>query len=439
MSRLPTFKGGIHLPEYKELTEREKIKKLPLPPRVVIPLNQNVGSPPRPVVEVGRPVKAGEVIAEPEGPVSSTLHASVSGVVTALDLFPYPAGPDSLAIEIETDQNDSSPELIPSISDPSRLSPDEIRRKVLEAGVVGLGGAGFPAQVKLDPPEGSRIEYAVINGVECEPFLTVDNRLMLEETGKLLAGLRIIMRATGAREGIIAIEANKMDAFYKVQAVVHKEKDIRVRLLKVKYPQGAEKQLIYSLFHREVPAGGLPSSVGCVVQNVGTAIAIAEAVLSGRPLIDRVVTVTGPEIKDPGNFRVRIGTPFQYLLEAAGGLPDGEIKIISGGPMMGIAQATLNAPVIKGTSGLLVMRPVSRERNLPCIRCGECLRVCPIGLIPSDLGTMADKERWDDFEGLGAENCIECGCCAYVCAAGRDLVQLIKLGKAALASRKVQK
>ncbi len=435
MVRLPTFKGGIHLPEHKEQTEQKKIKELPLPPRVVIPLNQNAGTPSRPVVKAGRKVEEGEVIAEPGGPISSTLHASVSGTVIALDVFPSPTGP-SAAIEIETDLHDSSRRRMTPLRDFSRLSPDDIRNRVAAAGVVGLGGAGFPTQVKLSPPAETEIEYAVINGAECEPFLTVDYRLMVEEGTKVIDGLRLIMRATGAREGVIAIEANKMDAFYKLQAAVHKEKNITTRLLKVKYPQGAEKQLIYSLFHREVPAGGLPSAVGCVVQNVGTAVAIAEAVAEGKPLIDRVVTVSGPGVKKPGNFRVRIGTPFRYLLEAAGGLPDGDLRVISGGPMMGIAQASMETPVIKGTSGLLVMRAVSRERNMPCIRCGDCLRSCPMGLIPSDLGTMVEKEQWDDFEKLGGKNCIECGCCAYVCSAGRDLVQLIKLGKEALKSKK---
>ncbi|MFH1038129.1 MAG: electron transport complex subunit RsxC [PVC group bacterium] len=435
MTTFPTFKGGIHIPGYKELTEGKKIRELLLPPRVVIPLNQNAGTPPRPVVEDGRKVEEGEVIAEPSGPVSSTLHASVSGTVTVLDAFPSPAGPDAPAIEIETDPAVSSRRRMPPLRDISRLSPDDIRKRVAEAGIVGLGGAGFPTQVKLSPPAGTEIEYAVINGAECEPFLTVDYRLMLEEGGKMLDGLCLIMRAVGAREGVIALEANKMDAFYKLQAAVHKEKNIRIRLLRVKYPQGAEKQLIYSLFRREVPAGGLPSAVGCVVQNVGTAVAIAEAVFAGKPLIDRVVTVTGSEVKKPGNFRVRIGTPFQYLLEAAGGIPGGELRVLSGGPMMGIAQASLATPVIKGTSGLLVMRAISRERNLPCIRCGDCLRSCPMGLIPSDLGTLVEKERWRDFEKLGGNNCIECGCCAYVCSAGRDLVQLIKLGKEALKNK----
>lgn len=439
MSRFPTFKRGIHIPDYKEQTRDKKIKDIPLPSRVIIPLNQNIGVPPRPVVKVGQMVKVGDIIAEPAAFVSSTLHASVTGTVKAIELFPYPAGPDSLAIEIETELDKSLIEYPPVSGDPFSLDPEEIRRRVAQAGIVGLGGAGFPTAVKLTPPEGTVIQSAIINGTECEPFLTVDHRLMLEEGKKIINGLRFIMLATGAKEGVIALEANKQDAFYKLQAAIHTEADIRVQLLKVKYPQGAEKQLIYSLFKRRVPVDGLPSAVGCVVQNVGTAVAIAEAVMQNKPLIERVVTVTGPTIKKPGNFRVRIGTPFSHLLEMTGKLPDSDLQMISGGPMMGIAQADLSAPVIKGTSGLLVMPADGHIRNLPCIRCGECLRACPMGLIPSELGTLAENNRWEEFEKYNALSCIECGCCAYVCSAGRDLVQLIKLGKAALKKKNDKK
>jgi electron transport complex protein RnfC len=295
-----------------------------------------------------------------------------------------------------------------------------------------MGGAAFPTQVKLSPPEGTRIEYAVINAAECEPFLTVDQRLLLEETRKVISGLRLVMKATGAREGVIAVEANKTDAFSKLTGLLGKSDDLRAELLKVKYPQGGEKQMIYSLFRRRVPAGGLPAAVGCVVQNVHTAVAIAEAVEEGKPMIERVVTVTGPGLKNPGNFMVRLGTPFSVLIEAAGGLPPGPAQVISGGPMMGIAQSTLEAPVIKGTSGILILPEVPRARNQPCVRCGECVLVCPMGLLPSELGRAVEKGRLDLFRSGGGANCIECGSCAYVCQAGRDLVQLIQLGKAAL-------
>lgn len=432
MLRFLTFKGGVRLPEHKEPTEGKKIRDLPPPERVVIPLAQNAGGPPRPVVEKGQAVEEGEVIAVPSGPISSTLHASASGKVTAVDLFPVAAGPPALAVEIETDPGGSSRRLLPLLSEPS---PEEIRSRALEAGVVGLGGAGFPTQIKLFPPENVGIEYAIINAAECEPFLTVDYRMMLEEGPKVIEGLKLVMTAVGAGEGIIAIEANKMEAFYKIQALAHKEKNIRVELLKVKYPQGGEKQLIAALLGREVPSGGLPSAVGCVVQNVSTAAALTEAVREGKPLIKRVVTVSGPALKKPGNFRVRIGAPFSFLVEAAGGLPEGDFKVICGGPMMGVAQAGLDVPVVKGTSGILVVPAIHRERNLPCLRCGDCLRSCPMGLVPSDLGTLVEQERWAEFAARGGRDCIECGCCAYSCSAGRDLVQLIKLGKAALKMR----
>ncbi len=429
-----TFRGGVRLSEQKEPTEGKKIRDLPPPPRVVIPLAQNAGAPPRPVVEKGQAVEEGEVIAIPSGPVSSTLHASVTGKVIAIEEFPVSAGPPAPAVEIETDPGASSRRLLPPLAVPT---PEEIRSRALEAGVVGLGGAGFPTQVKLSPPAGTEIDCAIINAAECEPFLTVDYRVMLEEGPKVLDGLKLVMAAVGAEEGIIAIEANKMDAFYKLQSLVHREKNIRVELLQVKYPQGGEKQLIAALLGREVPSGGLPSAVGCVVQNVSTAAALSAAVREGKPLIERVVTVSGPDLKKPGNFRVRIGTPISILVEAAGGLPEGELKVVSGGPMMGVALAGLDEPVVKGTSGILVLPAVHRPRNLPCLRCGDCLRTCPMGLVPSDLGTLVERERWAEFKERGGLDCIECGCCAYSCSAGRDLVQLIKLGKAAVKKLKV--
>jgi len=432
MVRLPTFKRGIHPPEYKDATRNLPIVNLPPPERLILPLKENAGAPPRPIVEKGDEVVKGQLIAEPAAAISAALHAPASGKIKSLEKFPHPSGSPATAFEIITDPESSIRKYLPSLTDPLSLSAAEIRERVAAAGIVGLGGAGFPARVKLEPPPGTAIDLVILNGAECEPFLTVDYRIMLEETEKVLLGVEIIMRALGVSRGVVAIEANKEEAYRKFEKFLSGREDIRPRLLEVKYPQGAEKQLIQALVGREVPPGGLPSAVGCSVHNVQTAAAIAEAFIEGKPLIDRVVTVAGPGVKEPGNFRVPIGTLFSDLLAAAGGKEEGEVKIIAGGPMMGIAQATAEVPVIKGTSGILVFPPSSRQRNLPCIRCGECLRVCPMGLVPCELGRMADKDDREGFERLRGSDCMECGCCAYVCPAGRDLVQSIQLGKAAV-------
>lgn len=425
-----SFQGGIRIDDFKRFTERKPIETLPPPPKAYLPLKQNAGSPSRPVVEIGAEVFAGEVIAAPSGAVSSTLHASVPGKVSAIADHPHPSGADSPAIVIETAAAGNGLSGMEPMADWEGAAPEEIRARVLEAGIVGMGGAGFPAQVKLEPPPGKKIETAVINAAECEPFLTVDHRLLLEETEKVVAGLKIIMRAAGAARGVVAVESNKADALDRLERALEKEDNIFAVLLTVKYPQGAEKQLLKTVADREVPSGGLPADVGCLVHNVHTAIAIADAVLHGRPLIERVVTVSGFGLDRPGNFRVRLGTPFSRLLEAAGGPPDGELRLIAGGPMTGVAQRDLGTPVIKSTTGLVVLPPLPRVRNLPCLRCGKCLTVCPMGLVPCDLARAAEKGRREDFAGLSGADCMECGCCAYVCPAARDLVQFIQLGKA---------
>lgn len=436
MTRALTFPGGVRVPEHKELTEGRKIERLWPPPRLFVPLRQNAGVPPDPVVESGRKVRAGEVIARPAGPVSAFLHAPVTGTVKGIEKHSHPAGSGSPAIEIETDPEQPPPLLLAPIDRPEDAAPETIRGRVREAGIVGMGGAGFPTHIKLTPPAGSKIDCAIINGAECEPFLTVDHRLLLEETEAVIRGLKIVMRAVGAEKGIIAVEANKRDAFEKIRSALLGASNIRAELLQVKYPQGGERQIIYSLLRRTVPAGGLPSAVGCVVQNVHTACAIVEACVEGKPLIERVVTVSGWGVKKPGNFRVPIGTPFAHLLAAAGGLPEGRVSLISGGAMMGVAQFSLDTPVIKGTSGLLVFPPLSPRRNLPCIRCGRCLEACSLHLLPCLLARWAEKGDAAAFaEGSGSQ-CIECGCCAYVCPAQRDLVQFIQLGKAAAAKDK---
>ncbi len=436
MIRTLTFPGGVKVPEHKELTEGKAIETLPPPPRLFVPLRQGAGRPPEPVVAAGQKVRAGEVIARPSGPVSAFLHAPLAGTVRGIAKHPHPSGPESPAVEIEVDPEQPPPLLLPPLKRPEAASPDEIRSRVKEAGIVGMGGAGFPTHVKLTPPPGAPIDCAIINAAECEPFLTVDHRLLLEETEAVIRGLRIAMRAVGAERGIIAVEANKRDAFDKIHSALAGDPKLRAELLDVKYPQGGEKQIIYALLRRKVPAGGLPSAVGCVVQNVHTACAIAQACVRGRPLIDRVVTVSGPGATKPGNFRVSIGTPFAHLLAASGGLPGGRISLVSGGAMMGVAQFSLETPVIKGTSGLLVFPPLSPRRNLPCIRCGRCLEACSLRLVPCQLARRAEKGDVAGFREGSGDLCIECGCCSYVCPAQRDLVQFIQLGKAAAAKSK---
>ena len=427
-----TFRGGIKIEEYKGFTEHKPIETLAPPSKLYISLKQNAGSLPRPVVEIGQEVTTGELIAAPSGAVSSTLHASVSGKVIAIASHPHPSGPDAPAIVIQT--SPSAEQRIVNLEplpDWESIDPELIRTRVLEAGIVGMGGAGFPTQVKLEPPPGKKIETAVINGAECEPFLTVDHRLLLEETEKVVTGLKIIMKTVGAERGIVAVEANKFDAFRKLESLLEKQKNIFPVLLKVKYPQGAEKQLLKAVTGREVPSGGLPSAVGCVVQNVHTAAAIADAVLEGKPLIERVVTVTGPELPNPGNFRVRIGTPFASVIEHAGGIVPGKrpVKVIMGGPLMGIAQYTLEVPIIKSTSGILVLDDSMPRKSLPCVKCGACVEVCPMNLMPCRISELSER---DDFAGCDAyrvRDCMECGACAYNCMSGRPIVHLIKYAK----------
>lgn len=428
--RKRSFKGGLRLEDHKTATAGRPIETLPPPDRVYLSLKQNAGSPPRPKVGEGAEVIAGEAVAVPSGAVSSTLHASVSGRVIAIEDHPHPSGPPSKAIVIDADPSGGDFAGLEPMPDWERSDPEKLRDRVLEAGIVGLGGGGFPSHVKLQPPPEKPIETVVINGAECEPFLTVDHRLLLESPARIIEGLRIIMKAAGARNGVLAVEENKLEAAGIVERMLDGDGDVSVVTLKVKYPQGAEKQILKAAVGREVPPSGLPADVGCVVYNVHTALAIAEAVVRGRPLIERVVTVSGFGLSNPGNFRVRIGTPFHHLLEAAGGLPEGNLRLISGGPMMGVAQHDLDAPVQKSTSGLLVLPPLRRVRNLPCLRCGKCLIVCPMGLVPCDAGRAAEKEDRELFSELKGSECMECGCCAYVCPAARDLVQFIQLGKA---------
>jgi len=431
-----TFRGGVHPPEVK-VTAEVAITTIDLPERVIIPLSQHTGAPSVPLVKVGDEVRVGTKIGEADGFISVPVHASISGKVVSISDHPHPLGKPMPAIEIEGDGKDEWIDLS-GWKDLIDASPEEIRKAVREAGIVGLGGAAFPTHVKLSPPEGKSIDTVILNGAECEPYLTADHRLMLEHADEIVEGLKVIMRVLGASRGYIGIERNKPDAIEKMSEKVRGEASIEVFDLKVKYPQGAEKQLIKAITGREVPCGGLPMDVGCLVQNVGTAFAIYEALKSGKPLVERVLTVSGSAARGKGNFLVRIGTTFAHVIDQAGGMADGCAKIIMGGPMMGIAQHTTQVPVVKGTSGIVLLsdEEVYRGEPGPCLRCGKCVDHCPMRLVPNEIARLVEKGRIDDAQSYGLLDCMECGVCAYVCPSKINHVHLIKVGKAEVIARR---
>lgn len=433
MGLLKTFvMGGIHPPENK-LTADKPIRSLPVPAQVVVPMGQNLGAPSKPVVKRGDKVKTGQLIAETGGFISSNVHSPVSGTIFKIDNVVDISGyrRPAFIIKVEGDEwmedIDRSETLVTEVD----LSPEEIIAKVKNAGVVGMGGATFPTHVKLMVPPGKKADYLIINGVECEPYLTADHRLMLEKGPEIIMGTKILMKALKVDKAIIGIENNKPDAINLMTELTAKESGISVQSLKVKYPQGGEKQLINAVTNREVPSGKLPVEVGCVVQNVGTAFAVYEAVTKNKPLIERVVTVTGKALKAPSNLKVRIGTPVENLVAAAGGLPEETGKIIGGGPMMGKALATLDVPVVKGTSGILLLHEEASHRagEKPCIRCAKCTQVCPMGLEPFLLSRLVRVGRFETAEQEKVMDCIECGSCQYTCPANIPLLDYLRLGK----------
>jgi len=430
--------GGIHPPEEKYYTEKKGIENLPLPKRVIIPLQQHIGAPCEAVVKVKETVSVGQLLGGAKGFVSAPVHASISGTVTAIAPMPHSMGREVPSVVIESDGEDRTFEGLSENDDFLSLSPEELKAKIQEAGIVGMGGATFPTHVKLSPPVEKPIDTVIVNGVECEPFLTADHRLMLEAPEEILGGLQILMRVLGVSRGVIGIERNKPDAIERMTQAAAPLPGIEVKALKVKYPQGAEKQLIKSILNREVPSGALPMEVGGVVRNVGTASAIYRAVHDGMPLIERVTTVTGPGINEPKNLRVRIGTPFSELIDYCGGFKGKRGKVISGGPMMGMTQYSLEVPVIKGTSGILVFRDedLRLTDSHPCIRCGKCVEACPMQINPSLLGVYVEAGVMDELEGNRILDCIECGSCAFICPAARPLVHLIRFGKAEVMARK---
>jgi len=433
MGLLKTFKiGGVH-PAENKLSAQVPIEVLPIPKKVFVPLGQNLGAPSKALVKKGDEVKTGQLIATAGGFIGSNIHSPVSGKVFKIDVVLDSSGFRRPAVIINVDGDewmeeiDRSSDIVREIN----ATSEEIINKVKDAGIVGMGGATFPTQVKLTPPPGKTAEFLIINGVECEPYLTADHRVMLERGEELLIGTHILMRALKVTKGFIGIENNKPDAIAHLSGLAKDYKGIEIVPLKVKYPQGGEKQLIKAVVNREVPSGKLPIEVGCVVQNVGTTLAVYEAVQKNKPLFERVVTVTGKGVSKPSNFLVRIGTPIGELIEAAGGIPDDTGKVIGGGPMMGKALLSVDAPVVKGTSGILLMRKAEAHRKpeQSCIRCSKCTYVCPMGLEPyllsrvSKLGNfeMAEKERIMD--------CIECGSCQYTCPAAIPLLDYLRLGK----------
>jgi electron transport complex protein RnfC len=432
MVKAETFERGVHPRESKELTANKPIERAHLPKRVITPLSQHIGAPAKAEVNIGDEVKRYQLIGSPPGFVSAPVHASISGKVIAISDFLHPSGRMIPSIVIESDGKD---EALPLEDNPEylNLAPDEIKGLIRDAGIVGLGGAAFPSSVKLSPPKEKPIDTVILNGAECEPYLTADHRLMVEHPEEIVNGLKVIMRALGVSKGFIGIEGNKPDAIKAMKDATLGEGSINVRELTVKYPQGAEKMLIKAITDREVPPkGGLPMDVGVVVHNVGTALAIYEAVRYKKPLIERVVTVTGRGVREPKNLMVRIGMMLSELLEDCGGLVDGAVKIIVGGPMMGFAQWSLDVPVVKGTSGVLVQTEEEffpSEEYFACIRCGRCIDVCPMGLNPSMLSILSEKGHYEEAKEYNLFDCFECGSCAFICPSKRPIVQFIRLAK----------
>ncbi len=436
-----TFRGGVHPPEAKGLTEHEPIVTLPAPRRVVVPLRQHLGVPAKSIVKAGDRVAEGQPIAEPAGFISAPVHAPIAGEVTAVGPGPHPGGFTCECVTIEARDGDApAPWRVPGARlDWEGLSRAELIALIRDAGIVGLGGAAFPTHVKLSPPADKPIDLLVINGAECEPFLTCDHRLMLEETETVLAGIRILRRALDSPRTVIGVEENKPDAIAKLTAACAGIEGLEVVPCRVKYPQGAEKQLIKALTGREVPPPpGLPLDVGVVVQNVGTAAAVARAVTAGVPLIERVATISGSAIARPANVRLRVGTPLPEIVEFCGGLSAPPAKVVVGGPMMGASLADLEVPVVKATSGLLFFTADECPEPIayPCIRCGRCGQACPLGLQPSEIALRVEITDLDTAEELHIQECMECGTCAYICPSNRWLVQQLRLGKAQIHDRK---
>jgi electron transport complex protein RnfC len=434
MAELTFNKGGVHPPERKELTEHLAIEQAPPPDQVILPLSMHFGAPAQPVVKKKQEVSEGEVVAVVERGLGASIHSSVTGTVKAIESHPHPTMVKCESIVIQRDPE--APARQYEKTDWRDLTREQLLARVKDAGIVGLGGAGFPTHVKLSPPPEAKVDTLILNGAECEPYLTTDHRLMLERSTDVVEGAKAILKVLGIRKAIIGVELNKPDAINALTKAAQESSskddyEVAVKGMEVKYPQGSEKQLIYSLTGRAVPGGGLPFDVQVIVQNISTTVAILEACSLNKPLYEKVITVSGLAINRQANLQVKVGTVLSDLVDYLGGTKDDLLKIVSGGPMMGFAISSLDIPVTKTTSGVLFLG--SQETDLsesgPCIHCGWCLDACPMGLLPKEVGIFVEAGRGADTERFGVFECFECGCCAYVCPAKRPLVQFARLAK----------
>lgn len=434
---MKTFKiGGVHPHDYK-LTAGSNIQEVALPEKAAIPLSQHIGAPAVPVVTVGDKVKVGQLLAKSGGFISANIHSPFSGTITkiAMDTDAWGIPANSIFMDVEGDEWLDDIDRSADIKKNCELSSKEIIQKINDAGIVGLGGACFPTNVKLSPPPGMKAEVLIINGVECEPYLTCDHQLMLEHGEEIFVGIQILMKALNVNHALVGIENNKKDAIAKFQAMAQAATGIEICPLKLKYPQGGEKQLIDAVTGRQVPSGGLPIAVGAVVQNVATTFAVYEAVQKNKPLIGRVMTVTGKSMSKPGNFAIRFGTPLMKAIEMAGGIPEDTGKIIAGGPMMGRAVKNIDVPATKRNSGVLCM-PMDESRRIEpenCIRCSKCVDACPMGLEPYLLAKEGEAGLWERMEKDRVMDCIDCGSCLYTCPSHRPLLDYIRMGKGTVA------
>jgi len=427
MKGLLSFKHGVHPPENKDITSGIASRRFPFPDEIVLPLSQHIGAPAEALVSPGDRVERGDVIAKAAGFISSAVHASAAGTVKSIELWPHPGGTMVPSIRIAVDPNSTQmrrPRSVPRWQD---VKEEDLSKEIARAGIVGLGGAAFPSHVKMNPPKDQSIELLLINGCECEPYLTSDHRTMLERPDDVYTGIRIALKALGITRAVIGIEANKPDAIDIMRKAVPGDLDVTIQPLEVKYPQGAEKMLIKAVMDREVPSGALPGAIGAVVQNVATAANVAVAFETGQPLIERIITITGRGIKKPGNWVIPFGTKLRDVIEHCGGLTDDAAEIVFGGPMMGLGQANLDVPVLKATGGILILSKdeCKHQDIMPCIRCGKCLEACPVFLNPQMMGALAKAERYEELaDEAHLADCMLCGSCSFVCPSNIPLSQM---------------